>query len=83
MVRAAAGPVELRCGGAAMLPADTEPAAGGQPRPGFDQGTQLGKRYSLAAAGLEVLCVKAGAGSLSAGDERLELVAPSGLPSSD
>lgn len=46
-------------------------------------GTQLGKRYVSEALGIELLCTKAGDGSLSIGDEPLELQGARPLPPSD
>jgi hypothetical protein len=82
VVKAPAEPVDLRCGGHALLPIDAE----GSSEPieaGFDQGTQLGKRYADEELGLEVLCTKAGEGSLSVGDALLEVKGAKPLPASD
>jgi hypothetical protein len=82
VVKAPADPVDLRCGGHALLPIDAE----GSPQSieaGFDQGTQLGKRYADEELGLEVLCTKAGEGSLSVGDTPLEVRGAKPLPASD
>jgi hypothetical protein len=82
VVKAPAEPVDLRCGGHALRPIDAE----GPPEsiePGFDQGTQLGKRYADEELGLEVLCTKAGEGSLSVGDTLLEVKGAKPLPASD
>jgi hypothetical protein len=46
-------------------------------------GTLLGKRYADEAIGLEVLCTKAGQGSLSVGDTALAVKEAKPLPSSD
>lgn len=43
----------------------------------------IGKRYFDAESGLELLCVKAGAGSLSIGDRVLLMRAAKNMPSSD
>lgn len=82
VVRAASGDVDLRCGGVSVLPIG-DARGDGAPAAGFDGGTQLGKRYEHAASGLELLCSKAGAGSLSVGDELLPLKGATPLPSSD
>jgi hypothetical protein len=83
VIRAPEGDVDLRCGGHPMTAHD----AGGEPQgfldPGFAGGTQLGKRYLDDESGLEVLCTKAGEGSLSIGTVQLEIKAPKPLPSSD
>ena len=46
-------------------------------------GTALGKRYVDASESLEVLCTKAGEGSLSLGDEPMVLKEAKPLPASD
>jgi hypothetical protein len=51
--------------------------------PGFDQGTQLGKRYSDDELGIELLCTKAGEGSLSVGETVLAVKGAKPLPASD
>jgi hypothetical protein len=50
---------------------------------GFDQGTQLGKRYADEELGVEVLCTKAGEGSLSVGETLLAVKGAKPLPASD
>lgn len=82
VVRAPGGPVDLRCGGAALVSFDAT-AAGGSLDPAHSEGTQLGKRYVSADDALEVLCTKAGDGSLSLGDEPLVRKDAKPLPSSD
>ncbi len=78
----AAQDADVRCGGKPMVdPAGTAVEAG-RPVAPFDQGTQMGKRYAD-DAGLEVLCTKAGAGSLSIGDTLLEMKGAKPLPASD
>lgn len=82
VVKAPAEPVDLRCGGHAFVPIDAEVTAAPVIE-GFDQGSQLGKRYSDDDLGLEVLCTKAGAGSISVGDTVLAVKGAKALPSSD
>jgi hypothetical protein len=82
VVRAPDGPVDLRCGGHSMVPADAAPSSTAV-EPGFDEGSQLGKRYEDEASGLEVLCTKPGPGSLSVGTEPLHIKGAKPLPSSD
>jgi hypothetical protein len=82
VVRAPAEPVDLRCGGHPFLPADAEPA-GMKVEAGFDGGTQLGKRYSDDELGLELLCTKAGEGSISVGETILAVKGAKPLPASD
>jgi hypothetical protein len=83
VVRAPGEPVDLRCGGRAMVPASSEPGENESIEAGFDEGTQIGKRYADEELGLEVLCTTAGPASLSIGDVRLEIKGAKPLPSSD
>ena len=79
------GSDELRCGGRAMFHIDAAQAhrpTGEGPAEGYDAGTQLGKRYAD-ESGLELLCTKGGAGSLSLGEKLLEQKGAKPLPSSD
>jgi hypothetical protein len=82
VVRAPGEPVDLRCGGHPFLPIDAEVTPQGL-EPGFDQGTQLGKRYSDDELGLELLCTKAGEGSISVGETVLAVKGAKPLPASD
>ena len=82
VVRAPTGELDLRCGGRPM--AEAGAAGTAVPiDPAQAAGTQLGKRYADDGTGLEVLCVKAGAGSLSLGSEPLQLKHAKPMPSSD
>lgn len=81
VVKAPAGEVDVRCGGAPMLPVSEE-APGGTAEAGLDGGTLLGKRYTDGDE-LELLCSKPGAGTLSLGAEPLEVKGAKPLPSSD
>jgi hypothetical protein len=85
VVKAPAGAsVDLRCGGEPVVPVDQATQEGSlAPAAGFDSGTLLGKRYADDDLGLEVLCTKAGAGSLSIGEAPLGVKQPKPLPSSD
>ena len=73
--------VDLRCGGVAMALAGEDPVAATLD-PDHSDGTLLGKRYAD-PNGLEVLCTKAGEGSLSLGTEPLRMKEAKPLPSSD
>ncbi len=74
--------VDLRCGGAALVPVGDDVAE--QPvDPAHNGGTLLGKRYADQETGIELLCTKAGEGSLSLGDAPLLLKDAKPLPSSD
>jgi hypothetical protein len=89
VVRAPAGPVIFHIGGAEVFPADAD-----QNRPSRDRGraqpdaalaggTLLGKRYTDEATGLQVLCVKAGDGTITVDGRPAAVVAPRQLPASD
>ncbi len=80
VVKAASG-VDVTCGGAPMSP--SRGAATGTPAAGHDAGSLLGKRYEDPESGVEVLCVKPGAGSVAVDGRVLTLKAAKALPSSD
>ena len=72
----------LSCGGAPMLaPGETAPAGAALEAGG--EGCKVGKRYVNADQSLEVLCVKAGPGALTADGQSLLLKDAKPLPSSD
>ena len=73
--------VAVECGGAPMV--EERPAERGSIKAGLAQGTQIGKRYVDAAGTVELLCVKAGKGSLSIGGAPLQLKDAKPLPASD
>jgi len=83
VIRAPTEPLDLRCGGQPVLPIVEARPPGLAPARGFDEGTAVGKRYTNEADTLEVLCTKAGSGSLSVADVRLQLKLAKPLPSSD
>jgi len=83
IVVAGAADADLRCGGASMTDAKADQPPHGAPAAPFDGGTQIGKRYVHEGTGLEVLCVRAGAGSLAVGAEPLVLKSAKPLPASD
>jgi hypothetical protein len=83
VVRAGAEGVDLCCGGTAMTLQGADASSGGPPAAGFDEGTKVGKRYEDTEAGLEVLCTKAGPGSLSIGARAMTQKDAKPLPSSD
>ena len=76
------GSAELSCGGASMVPAGTAERAGG-PSADASEGTLLGKRYGDDGETVEVLCTKAGAGSLALGGVALTVKVTKPLPASD
>ena len=83
IVKTPGGDIDLRCGGHPMT---VMGAGDSDPQPiadGFAEGTQVGKRYADDDAGVEVLCTKAGEGSLSLGDAALPVKGAKALPSSD
>lgn len=71
----------VECGGQPM--AEDAPAAKGAVDPKFAEGTKIGKRYVNADGSVELLCVKAGEGSLSIGGVILQTKDAKPLPSSD
>jgi hypothetical protein len=83
VVKPPAGPVDLRCGGHPMVALGSDGGAEATPSPDHAGGTLLGKRYVDADQTLEVLCTKPGDGSLSVGDEPLQIKEAKPLPASD
>ncbi len=76
------GDVDIRCGGQPMA----EMGKAGDRvaiADGFGEGTLMGKRFADEELGLEVLCTKPGAGSLSVGETLLPVKGAKPLPSSD
>jgi hypothetical protein len=73
----------LYCGGHPMVTADQPSGDSVPPDPQRSGGSLLGKRYTDASGTLEVLCVKAGEGTLALGEEPLALRQAKPLPSSD
>jgi hypothetical protein len=83
IVKAPKAAVVLECGGQAVLPHAQAREPGGSPAPDHAAGTHLGKRYVDEETGLETLCSKTGAGSLSLNGKPLTLKDAKKLPSSD
>lgn len=73
--------LQVLCGGAPM--GDTKPAEAKDIDPALAGGTNIGKRYVNEAGTVELLCVKAGKGSLSIDGEVLGIKDAKPLPSSD
>jgi hypothetical protein len=82
VVRPPAREVDLRCGGAPMVPMEG-PVEDHPLDAARSEGTLLGKRYADPDSGLELLCTKAGAGSLSLDGAPLPQKDAKPLPSSD
>lgn len=81
VVRPGTGEGALCCGGQPML--DSAPTGPTAPiDPEFAGGTLIAKRY-VHENGLEVVCTKAGDGTLSVDGEPLAVKDPTPLPSSD
>jgi hypothetical protein len=81
VVRPPSSEVVLSCGGETMVDVATEAPPVGSPADG--EPTVLGKRYVDDESGLELLCTKGGAGSLSADGRALTVKGAKPLPSSD
>ena len=82
VVRAPAEAIELGCGGA-PLSADLDGPATGDLDAALAGGTLIGKRYADDDLGLELLCTRAGAGTLTCNGAVLGLKGAKPLPSSD
>ena len=82
VVRAPSVPVVFECGGQPMVPHGQDPPAGVSIDPARAGGTAIGKRFEH-ESGLEVLCTKGGAGSLSVDGVALGMKEAKPLPSSD
>ena len=84
VVRAPQSELAITCGGAAMVdPKSGGAAAAGNADPEQMSGTQLGKRYADDELGLEVLCTKAGQGTLAVDGRPLSVKGAKPLPASD
>jgi hypothetical protein len=81
MVIKAAGAIVVDCGGMPLT--DERPAKRPAINPALAGGTKIGKRYVNADNSLELLCVKAGQGTLSVNGVALLLKEAKPLPSSD
>jgi hypothetical protein len=83
VVRAVEDGVELCCGGAPMLDLDSPRPAAAGPAAGADGGTRIGKRYTDPDTGVELLCTKAGNGSLAVDGRPMEIRTAKPLPATD
>lgn len=80
--------IPLECGGQPMDVIEaggrsTDRAGEGQIEPPLVGGTLLGKRYVAEDLGLQLLCTKAGKGTLAVGGQPMGLQNSKPLPSSD
>ncbi|MCU1364007.1 MAG: Uncharacterized protein JWM55_1835 [Acidimicrobiaceae bacterium] len=82
VIRCGDDDTDLRSGGVPMVPVDQEVIAQ-EPVSGFDEELLIGKRYGSDESGIELLCAKAGLGTLSIGKELLPRKEAKPLPSSD
>lgn len=83
VVRAPGQAVEVCCGGAPLLDDGVDPDEPVTPDPALGDGPLLGKRYADEDLGLELLCIRAGAGALTADGRPLAVKGAKPLPSSD
>lgn len=84
VVRAPADEVVLTCGGVEMIdPKKPSEGAGGVMDPALASGTLMGKRYADDGLGIELLCTKAGTGTVAVNGTPLELKQAKPLPASD
>jgi hypothetical protein len=81
VVKAPPDDLDLRCGGHPVAAPGS--VAGADLDPTFASGSQIGKRYVDEAGTVELLCTKAGPGSLSIGATPLQTKESKQLPSSD
>jgi hypothetical protein len=81
VIKGLAGDHELSCSGATMT--STATGGTGSLEPQRAEGTVLGRRYVNADETFEVLCVKAGGGTLCLDDTKLIPKQAKALPSSD
>ena len=81
VIQAPSSDVDVRCGGAPLVPLGTAPT--GSPAPDAAGGTRIGKRYVNEAGDLELLCTKPGPGTLALGTTALAIKGAKPLPSSD
>lgn len=73
----------LECGGYQMIPHGEAKPEGKTIAADFAEGSQAGKRYADEETGLEVLCTKAGQGTLTIGGRPIGAKEAKKLPASD
>lgn len=81
VVRAPDQDVDLGCGGAPLV--DEVGSVAGGLDPELADGSQIGKRYADDEVGLELLCTRGGAGTLTCNGVVLPIKGAKPLPSSD
>jgi hypothetical protein len=74
---------ELQCGGVVVLPQADASGPSGDVDPAHAKGVLIGKRYTDAESGIEVLGAKPGTGSLAFNGVALTLKEAKPLPASD
>ena len=82
VIKAPAAECTVTCGGVAMATAG-EPVIHAEPDPSLMGGTQIGKRYVDDADTIQLLCTKAGDGTLALDGNPLQIQAAKPLPASD
>ena len=82
VIKAPAAECTLTCGGVAMAAAG-QPVTAAEPDPSLMGGTQIGKRYVDDADTIQLLCTKAGSGTLALDGKPLVIQAAKPLPASD
>lgn len=83
VVRPPKTPAALECGGHPMVPNAEAKPAGLTLSPDHSAGSAMGKRFADDETGLEVLCVKAGQGSISIDGRAIGTKEAKKLPASD
>jgi hypothetical protein len=83
VVRPPKGEADLRCGGHPLVPNAEPKPEGATISADLAGGSQMGKRYADEATGMELLCTKPGAGTLSIGDQPIVVKEAKKLPASD
>jgi hypothetical protein len=83
VVRPPKAVVQLECGGSPVVPHGSTRPEGLTLSPTHAAGCQAGKRFADEASGIEILCTKAGAGSLSIDGREMGAKEPKKLPASD
>lgn len=84
VVRCPDGELEITCGGAAMAEGNGPGSATtGTPHPDLMGGSLLGKRYADEDLGVELLCTKAGPGTIAVNGVPMPVKSAKPLPASD